>query len=102
MAALALARETCVRGQVAVEAMLGLPLIVPDIVAAMLHPALFVLVGIELCLISVMVAHTVFRHPARLPADPRRLEGLDPSLAEAAADLFTPTVGQSSAASSSR
>jgi spermidine/putrescine transport system permease protein len=76
------------RGQTAVEAMIGLPLIVPDIVAAIAILLFFVMVGIELGLTSLMLAHSVFAIPIAYLPIRARLDGLDPALAEAAADLY--------------
>jgi len=87
MAALGTSR-TRFRGQGAVEALLGLPLIVPDIVAAIAILLFFVLVGIELGLVSLVLAHSVFAIPIAYLPIRARLEGLDPALAEAAADLY--------------
>lgn len=72
----------------AIEATIGLPLIVPDVVAGIATLLFFVMVGVPLGLGSVMLAHTVFATPfAYLPIR-ARLDGLDPALAEAAADLY--------------
>ena len=87
LAALATSR-TRFRGQIAVEALLGLPLIVPDIVAAIAILLFFVMVGIGLGLSSLVLAHTVFTIPIAYLPIRARLEGLDPALAEAAADLY--------------
>src|SRR5262249_22188318 len=76
------------RGQRGLETMIGLPLIVPEIVAAIALLLFFVLIGVRLGLVSVIVAHCVVVLPfAYLPIR-ARLEGLDPALAEAAADLY--------------
>ncbi len=87
MAALATSK-TQFRGQAAVEAVLGLPLIVPDIVAAIAILLLFVAVGIPLGLTSLIIAHCVFAIPIAYLPIRARLQGLDPALAEAAADLY--------------
>jgi spermidine/putrescine transport system permease protein len=68
--------------------MIGLPLIVPDIVAAIAILLFFVLVGIQLGLVSLVLAHSVFAIPIAYLPIRARLEGLDPALAEAAADLY--------------
>jgi len=76
------------RLQAAIEALIGLPLIVPDIVAGIAILLFFVMVGIPLGVFSIMLAHTVFAIPfAYLPIR-ARLAGLDPALSEAAADLY--------------
>jgi spermidine/putrescine transport system permease protein len=87
MAALGTSR-TRFRGQGAVEALIGLPLIVPDIVAAIAILLFFVMVGIQLGLLSLVLAHSVFAVPIAYLPIRARLEGLDPALAEAAADLY--------------
>lgn len=89
LAALALAGGRF-RGKRVVEAFLGLPLVVPEIVAGIAVLLFFVLVGIRLGLVSVILAHIVFVIPfAYLPIR-ARLDGLDPALGEAAADLYAP------------
>lgn len=76
------------RGQAAINVLLGLPLLVPEIVTAVASLLFFLAIGLELGLLTVLIAHTVFCIPfAYLPIR-ARLEGLDPRLAEAAADLY--------------
>jgi spermidine/putrescine transport system permease protein len=76
------------RGETGVAAMLALPLLVPEIVTAIATLLFFVALGVKLGLISVIAAHTVFCIPfAYLPIR-ARLEGMDPSLVEAATDLY--------------
>jgi spermidine/putrescine transport system permease protein len=76
------------RLQTGFEAMIGLPLIVPDIVAGIATLLFFVMIGVPLGIVSIMLAHTVIAIPfAYLPIR-ARLAGLDPALAEAAADLY--------------
>jgi spermidine/putrescine transport system permease protein len=87
MAALATARVRF-RGKRSVETTIGLPLVVPDIVSGIAALLFFVMIGIPLGLGSITLAHVVFTIPfAYLPIR-ARLEGLDPALAEAAADLY--------------
>jgi spermidine/putrescine transport system permease protein len=87
MAALAMARAKF-KGQGAVAAMMGLPLIVPEIVTAVATLLLFSAIGLGLGMTSLIIAHTVFCIPfAYLPIR-ARLEGMDPFLREAAADLY--------------
>jgi spermidine/putrescine transport system permease protein len=86
-AALAMAGKRF-RGQALINAMLGLPLLVPEIVTAVASLLFFLAIGLELGLLTVLIAHTVFCIPfAYLPIR-ARLEGLDPRLAEASADLY--------------
>lgn len=76
------------KGQSGVSAVLALPLVVPEIVTAVATLLFFILIGLKLSLITVIIAHTVFCIPfAYLPIR-ARIEGLDPSLGEAAADLY--------------
>ncbi len=87
MAALAMARQRFL-GQPAVTGLVALPLIVPEIVTAVATLLFFVLIGMRLGLATVMIAHTVFCIPfAYLPIR-ARLEGMDRTLTEAAADLY--------------
>jgi len=73
-----------------VEGLLSLPLLVPEIVSAVALLMLFVLCGLPLGLISVILSHTVFCIPFAYYPIRSRLAGLDPALAEAAADLYAP------------
>ena len=84
MAALAKTRAPQRRS---VETLLALPLLVPEIVGGISILLFFVLIGLPLGRTSIVLAHVVFLIPlAYLPVR-ARLEGLDPALAEAAADL---------------
>lgn len=86
-AALGMARGRF-RGQNGVSGVLMMPLVVPEIVTAVATLLFFVIIGFELGLLTVMVAHTVFCIPfAYLPIR-ARLEGMSASLTEAAADLY--------------
>jgi spermidine/putrescine transport system permease protein len=76
------------KGQDAVSAVIAFPLIIPEIVTAVATLLFFVIVGLKLGLLTVIIAHTVFCIPfAYLPIR-ARLEGMDPRLQEAAADLY--------------
>jgi spermidine/putrescine transport system permease protein len=87
MAALATDRAAF-RGRRGVEALIGLPLLVPEIVTAVATLLCFVLLGLRLGLATVVLAHTVFCIPfAYLPIR-ARLADTDPALAEAAMDLY--------------
>ncbi|SOE01008.1 ABC transporter permease [Caenispirillum bisanense] len=86
-AALGMARRRF-KGQTAVSGVLAMPLVVPEIVTAVASLLFFILVGFDLGLLTVVVAHTVFCIPfAYLPIR-ARIEGMDPRLGEAAADLY--------------
>jgi spermidine/putrescine transport system permease protein len=87
LAALGMARNRFT-GQDLVSGLIGLPLVVPEIVTAVATLLFFVMVGFRLGLVTVILAHTVFCIPfAYLPIR-ARLEGMDPVLQEAAADLY--------------
>lgn len=81
-----------VRGHGLINALFGLPLLVPEIVTAVASLLFFLAIGIELGLLSVMIAHVVFCIPfAYLPIR-ARLSDMDPRLLEAAADLYASPV----------
>ena len=86
MAALAYARKA----RSPPETLLVLPLLVPEIVGGIAILLFFVLAGIPLGRISIILAHVVFLIPLAYLPIRARLEGLDPALAEAAADLHAP------------
>lgn len=70
------------------NAVIALPLMIPEVVTAVATLLFFVLVGIRLGLLSVIIAHVVFCIPfAYLPIR-ARLEGMDATLREAASDLY--------------
>lgn len=76
------------RAKGVVNGLLGLPLMVPEIVTAVASLMFFLLIGLELGLLTVLIAHVVFCIPfAYLPIR-ARLADMDPRLAEAAADLY--------------
>ena len=76
------------RGQGLMSGVLGLPLLVPEIVTAVATLMFFAFIGLKLSLFTILLAHVVFCIPfAYLPIR-ARLEGMDPRLAEAAADLY--------------
>jgi spermidine/putrescine transport system permease protein len=75
-------------GQTGVNALIALPITVPEIVPAVATLMFFASLGMTLGLGTVMLAHTVFCIPfAYLPIR-ARLEGMDPQIGEAAADLY--------------
>lgn len=87
LAAVRMARDRFA-GQTAVNALVALPLTLPEIVTAVATLMFFAILGVRQGLITVMLAHTVFCIPfAYLPIR-ARLEGLDPLLIEAAGDLY--------------
>ncbi len=76
------------RGKGVVNALLGLPMLVPEIVTAVASLLFFLSLGFDLGLHTVLIAHIVFCIPfAYLPIR-ARLAGMDHRLIEAAADLY--------------
>jgi spermidine/putrescine transport system permease protein len=72
----------------AVNALIALPLVVPEIVTAVASLLFFIMIGLRLGLGTVILAHLVFCIPfAYLPIR-ARLEGMDAAIEEAAADLY--------------
>ncbi|TPW27431.1 ABC transporter permease [Pararhizobium mangrovi] len=87
LCAVRMARDTFA-GKTAVNALVALPLAVPEIVPAVATLMFFATLGVTFGLGTVIVAHTVFCLPfAYLPIR-ARLEGMDARLPEAAADLY--------------
>ncbi len=88
LAALAMTQGRAMRRQEVVNGSLALPLLIPEIVTAVATLIFFVAIGMPLGLLTITAAHTVFCIPfAYLPIR-ARLEGMDPSLREAAFDLY--------------
>lgn len=86
--AAALAMKSRFRGRALVEAVLNAPLILPEIVVAVATLMLFVAVGVEMGMAAMIPAHIAFCIPfAYLPIK-ARLQGMNPSLEEAAQDLY--------------
>lgn len=84
----ALAMQRPFRTQAAINGLISLPLVVPEIVTAVATLLFFVLIGFKLSLLTVIIAHTVFCIPfAYLPIR-ARLDGMDRRLFDAAADLY--------------
>ena len=81
--ALALARHR-VRGRQAVESLLYLPLVTPEIIVGISLLSLFVLVGIPLGLTSILIAHIAFCISFVAVVVGARLKGMDQHLEEAA------------------
>lgn len=71
----------------AIQALICLPMVMPEIVMGVSLLVFFVVVGLELGHLTVILAHTTFCFPFVLVAVQARLEGLDPALEEAALDL---------------
>jgi spermidine/putrescine transport system permease protein len=75
-------------GRTAAYAVINLPLMVPEIIAAVATLIFFATLGIALGLHTVVLAHTVFCIPFAYLPIAARLEGIDPTYEEAAADLY--------------
>ena len=87
-AAIAMVRGRAFRGQNVTFGLINLPLMVPEIVSAIASLVFFILIGFELGLGTIIVAHSVFCIPfAYLPIS-ARLEGIEKSYEEAARDLY--------------
>jgi spermidine/putrescine transport system permease protein len=76
------------RGKSAVETLASLPIVMPELVQGIALLLLFVLVlPIELGLVTIVLAHSVFGIAYVAVLVRARLDGLDPQLEEAARDL---------------
>jgi len=69
------------------EAIVYLPMIVPEVILGVSLLILFVSVGLQLGYATIVISHVTFCVPFVMVAVKARLEGLDPSLEEAALDL---------------
>lgn len=86
LAAMALERYRY-RGRVTFDAVLYLPIIIPDIVMALSTLLFFVIVGVALSRYTILIAHVAFNVSFVAVVVRARLADLDPNLEEAAADL---------------
>lgn len=75
------------RGKTALDGMLYLPIVIPEIVMGISLLAFYALVGIPLGITTVIIAHITFCVPFVVVIVRARLEGFDRSLEEAARDL---------------
>ena len=76
------------RGQTVMSGVLGLPLLIPDIVSAVAILMFFSLISLKLSLFTILIAHVVFCTPFAYMPIRARLQGMNPALLEAAADLY--------------
>lgn len=76
------------RGKSPIDAMLFLPIIIPDIAMAIMLLAFFVLVGMQLGLSTIIIAHVAFNIAFVAVIVRARMASIDPSLEEAANDLY--------------
>jgi spermidine/putrescine transport system permease protein len=68
-------------------ALVGIPIVIPDVVMGVSLLALFVVVRWQLGFATIIIAHITFCFPFVMVAIQARLAGLDPALEEAAMDL---------------
>lgn len=87
-AALAMTRGRQLKHQSASFALLNLPLMVPEIVTAIGSLVFFLAIGIQLGLVTIIIAHTVFCIPFAYLPIAARLQGLEGYFEEAARDLY--------------
>jgi spermidine/putrescine transport system permease protein len=88
LAALRMASNDRFLGKTGINAVFALPITVPEIVPAVATLMFFASLGFTLGLGTVIIGHIVFCIPfAYLPIR-ARLEGMDPRIGEAAADLY--------------
>ncbi len=71
----------------AIQTLICVPMVMPEIVIGISLLVLFTLVHLELGHLTMILAHTTFCFPFVLVAVQARLQGLDPALEEAALDL---------------
>ncbi len=88
LAALRMASNDRFLGKTGINAVFALPITVPEIVPAVATLMFFASLGLTFGLGTVIIGHIVFCIPfAYLPIR-ARLEGMDPKIGEAAADLY--------------
>ncbi len=87
-AALATARAAPFRGMLTSYVVLNFPLLVPEIITAIATLSFFALLGIERGFATVALAHICFYMPFEYLPIRARLEGMDKTLEQAAADLY--------------
>jgi spermidine/putrescine transport system permease protein len=71
----------------AINALLAIPLIIPEVVMGVSLLALFIVMRMSIGYTTVIIAHVTFCFPFVLVGVRARLDGLDPALEEAAMDL---------------
>lgn len=77
-------------GYEAYRALVMLPILMPEIAAAVAALTLFIAMGLSLSLATIIVSHIVFCVAYMILVVMGRLEGMDPRLEEAARDLGAP------------
>lgn len=88
LAALAIARGGNFRGKSVTTSIISLPIIVPEIATAVATLSFFGVIGFQLGLLTIIIAHTVFCIPFAFLPIRARLEGMNDSLEQAASDLY--------------
>lgn len=76
------------KGQGAANTLLALPLLVPEMVMAIASLSFFTLIGLNLGIGNVMIAHIIFCIPFAYSPIRARLETIPAPLTEAASDLY--------------
>ena len=71
----------------AIQTLVAIPMVMPEILIGISLLILFVTIGLDLGFLSVIIGHVTFSFPFVLVAVQARLQGLDPALEEAALDL---------------
>lgn len=71
----------------AIQTLVAIPMVMPEILLGISLLILFVTAGLKLGYASVIIGHVTFSFPFVLVAVQARLQGLDPALEEAALDL---------------
>ena len=75
------------RASNAVETLVFLPMIVPEVILGVSLLILFVTLGLQLGYTTIVISHVTFCFPFVMASVQARLAGLDPALEEAALDL---------------
>lgn len=75
------------RGQMALETLSTLPMMIPEIILGMAYLAIFSAIGIPLGMPTLVITHTTFCVPYVYINVRSRLVGMDPAIEEAARDL---------------
>ncbi|MFT5113013.1 MAG: spermidine/putrescine transport system permease protein [Parasphingorhabdus sp.] len=88
LAALALSRGRSFKGQAVATGIITLPLVVPEIATAVATLSFFAVIGFQLGLTSIILAHTVFCIPFAFLPIRARLQGMDDTFEQAASDLY--------------
>jgi spermidine/putrescine transport system permease protein len=76
------------RAKSSLDAVLFLPIIIPDIAMGIMLLAFFVLIGMQLGLTTIIIAHVAFNISFVAVIVRARMASIDPDLAEAARDLY--------------